>query len=134
MTFCILSGLAIVMVVAGHLGYNLMTMGNLFPYYSFHVPLFMFISGYFYKDTEEEHPLSYAKKKCVWLLVPYLVWNLFFLLAWRWYISQSADMYGAITKRREESFSSIPAFRWDNFTEKIWKSTIRLAIFLILQF
>ncbi|MBD5458786.1 MAG: acyltransferase [Lachnospiraceae bacterium] len=78
MTFCILSGLAIVMVAAGHLGYNLMTVDDLFPYYSFHVPLFMFISGYFYKDTEEEQPLSYAKKKCIRLLIPYLVWNLFY--------------------------------------------------------
>lgn len=78
MTFCILSGLAIVMVVAGHLGYNLMTVGDLFPYYSFHVPLFMFISGYFYKYTEEEHPLAYVKKKCIRLLVPYLIWNLLY--------------------------------------------------------
>lgn len=78
MTFCILSGLAIVMVVAGHLGYNLMTVGDLFPYYSFHVPLFMFISGYFYKDTEEGHPFAYVKKKSIRLLVPYLVWNLFY--------------------------------------------------------
>jgi fucose 4-O-acetylase-like acetyltransferase len=78
MTFCILSGLAIIMVVAGHLGYDVMTAGGLFPYYSFHVPLFMFISGYFYKDAEEGHPLAYVKKKCARLLVPYLVWNLFY--------------------------------------------------------
>ncbi len=78
MTFCILSGLAIIMVAAGHLGYDVMTAGGLFPYYSFHVPLFMFISGYFYKDAEEEHPLAYVKKKCIRLLVPYLVWNLFY--------------------------------------------------------
>lgn len=78
MTFCILSGLAIVMVAAGHLGYNLLAVNDLFPYYSFHVPLFMFISGYFYKDSEEEHPLAYVKKKCVRLLVPYLIWNLFY--------------------------------------------------------
>ena len=44
-TFGILTGTAIVMVVAGHLGYGVLTVGDLFPYYSFHVPLFMFISG-----------------------------------------------------------------------------------------
>ena len=76
MTFCILSALAIIMVVAGHLGYNIMTLGELFPYYSFHIPLFMFISGYFYRESEEEHPIHYIKKKVFRLLVPYLIWNL----------------------------------------------------------
>lgn len=82
-TFCILSVFAIVMVVAGHAGYGIMTVGDLFPYYSFHIPLFMFISGYFYRDSEEEHPLLYVKKKVRRLLWPYLVWNLLYgLLAW----------------------------------------------------
>lgn len=76
MTFGILAGIAIIMVVAGHLGYNIMTMGDLFPYYSFHVPLFMFISGYFYKETAEEQPFLYVKKKIQRLLVPYFIWNL----------------------------------------------------------
>lgn len=83
MTFCILSALTIIMVVAGHCGYHILTVGELFPYYSFHVPLFMFISGYFYKDSEEEHPLGYVKKKVRRLFVPYLVWNLVYgLIAW----------------------------------------------------
>ena len=87
MTFGILSGLAIIMVVAGHLGYNILTVGDLFPYYSFHVPLFMFISGYFYKETEETHPFGYVVKKARRLLMPYLIWNLVYgLTAWlmRW--------------------------------------------------
>lgn len=83
MTCGILSGLAIVMVVAGHLGYNILTVGDLFPYYSFHVPLFMFLSGYFYKETSEERPLAYAVRKMRRLLVPYLLWNLVYgLIAW----------------------------------------------------
>lgn len=83
MTFCILSALAIIMVVAGHIGYNIMTVGDLFPYYSFHVPLFMFISGYFYRESEEEHPLLYIKRKIRRMLVPYLIWNLVYgLMAW----------------------------------------------------
>lgn len=76
MTFCILSALAIIMVAAGHLGYSVLTLGELFPYYSFHIPLFMFISGYFYRESEEEHPLLYIKKKVFRLLIPYLIWNL----------------------------------------------------------
>lgn len=83
MTFCILSALAIIMVVAGHVGYSIMTVGELFPYYSFHIPLFMFISGYFYRESEEEHPILYIKKKVRRLLVPYLIWNLVYgVIAW----------------------------------------------------
>lgn len=82
-TFGILSALTIIMVVAGHCGYHIMTVGELFPYYSFHVPLFMFISGYFYKDCEEDAPLAYLKKKVRRLLAPYFIWNVVYgLLAW----------------------------------------------------
>lgn len=60
-----------------------MTVGDLFPYYSFHVPLFMFISGYFYKESEEQHPFCYVKKKVCRLLVPYLAWNFVYgIIAW----------------------------------------------------
>lgn len=83
MTFCILSALTIIMVVAGHCGYHILTVGELFPYYSFHVPLFMFISGYFYKDSEEKQPLNYVKKKLRRLIVPYLIWNLVYgVISW----------------------------------------------------
>ncbi len=82
-TFGILSALAIIMIVAGHTGYDILTVGGLFPYYSFHVPLFLFISGYFYRTEEEERPLLYVKKKAKRLLLPYFVWNLVYgLIAW----------------------------------------------------
>ena len=82
-TFGILSALAILMVVAGHAGYDILTVGGLFPYYSFHVPLFLFISGYFYRKEEEERPFFYVKKKVKRLLLPYLIWNLVYgVIAW----------------------------------------------------
>lgn len=81
--FGILSALAILMIVAGHAGYDILTVGGLFPYYSFHVPLFMFISGYFYRREEEEEPLLYLKKKAKRLLLPYFIWNVIYgMLAW----------------------------------------------------
>ena len=46
----ILSAIGIILVAAGHLGYNLFDIGGLFPYYSFHVFIFLFVSGYFYKE------------------------------------------------------------------------------------
>lgn len=81
--FGILSAFAILMVVAGHAGYDILTVGGLFPYYSFHVPLFLFISGYFYREEGEEKPLLYLKKKVKRLLFPYLIWNLVYgMIAW----------------------------------------------------
>lgn len=76
--FRILSALGIILVVAGHLGYNLFDVGGLFPYYSFHVFIFLFVSGYFYKPEAETKVLSYIWGKCVTLLFPYFVWNLFY--------------------------------------------------------
>lgn len=81
--FGILSALAIVMIVAGHAGYDILTVGGLFPYYSFHVPLFMFVSGYFYRGEEEERPFLYLKKKARRLLLPYFIWNVIYgIIAW----------------------------------------------------
>lgn len=81
--FGILSALAILMIVAGHAGYDILTVGGLFPYYSFHVPLFLFISGYFYREEEEERPFRYLQKKAKRLLLPYFVWNLVYgVIAW----------------------------------------------------
>lgn len=41
--FQILSALGIIFVVAGHLGYGVFDIGGLFPYYSFHVYIFLFV-------------------------------------------------------------------------------------------
>ena len=76
--FRILSAIAMILVVAGHLGFNLFDIGGLFPYYSFHVFLFLFASGYFYKREAENRIISYLLGKCVALLIPYFVWNLIY--------------------------------------------------------
>ena len=74
--FRVFSALGILLVVAGHLGYDLFEVGGLFPYYSFHVFIFVFISGYFYKPESKEKIIKYIGKKAVSLLVPYFIWNL----------------------------------------------------------
>lgn len=74
--FRILSAVGIILVVAGHLGYNLFDLGELFPYYSFHVFIFLFVSGYFYKSEAEENIPAYIGRKCLTLLLPYFAWNL----------------------------------------------------------
>lgn len=74
----ILSALGIIFVVAGHLGYHVFEIGDLFPYYSFHVFIFLFVSGYFYKKEAEEKIGSYLLGKCKTLLLPYFLWNIFY--------------------------------------------------------
>ena len=50
----ILSAFAIVFVVAGHADFGVFDVAGVFPYYSFHVGIFAFISGYFYKEENEK--------------------------------------------------------------------------------
>lgn len=85
----ILTGLAIIMVVMGHLDMNELSWFGLFPYYSFHVMIFVFVSGYFYREpfprVHESGVISgirsifaYLGHKALRLLVPYYLWNLFY--------------------------------------------------------
>ena len=98
-TFVILSAIGIILILLGHLDFPLLTMGGLFPYYSFHVMLFPFISGYFYKQGEEAHILTYLKRKCHHLLLPYCIWNILYgLLAtilhnFGMYIGEDISLY-----------------------------------------
>ena len=57
--FTVLSVLGMIFIVDGHLNNSFLDWGGMFPYYSFHVPLFLFISGYFYRpDFPSEGDLS----------------------------------------------------------------------------
>lgn len=74
--FRFLSVIGILLVVTGHLGWDSVSLSGLFPSYQFHVPLFLFISGYFYRPSHEDAPGPYLLRKAVKLLVPYFFWNL----------------------------------------------------------
>ena len=77
-TFRILSAIGIILIVAGHADFQIFDLGGLFPYYSFHVAIFLFISGYFYDESDEVHIGAYIRRKARRLLVPYFLWNLFY--------------------------------------------------------
>ncbi len=66
-----LRGFGIILITLGHLGcFELLER----YIYSFHVPLFFFISGYLYRRGTQ--PLStYIKKKTLTILVPFLTWT-----------------------------------------------------------
>lgn len=68
--------IAIVFVVDGHTPFkDMFDWGGLFGYYSFHLMLFAFGSGYLLRKGEEAHPLALIARKAKRLLVPLLAWN-----------------------------------------------------------
>ena len=76
--FCLLSVLGIIFVVDGHLNHSFFDIGGLIPYYAFHMPLFIFISGYFFRMKEGESLWRFAKRKFLRLMIPYYLWNLIY--------------------------------------------------------
>jgi len=75
--FVFLYAIGTILIVAGHCdngGINLVF--NLFPIYSFHLGLFMFCSGYFYKSKNEKELGKYIWKKFKRLIIPMFIWNL----------------------------------------------------------
>ena len=85
-----LKGLLIILVVIGHFG---QTISNLLPgrigdithgvvlfIYIFHMPLFMFVSGYLSKNLERRREKAFSE-----LLIPYIVFQIFvggYILYW----------------------------------------------------
>mgnify|MGYP002302754431 CR=1 FL=1 len=74
--FKILYFFGIFFIVACHCGYGGISLGYEWFYPgAFHLALFAFGSGYFYKTSSEEHMGSFIIKKVKHLLVPMYLWN-----------------------------------------------------------
>lgn len=74
--FKLLYAIGMIMIVGNHCatgGFSLFY--EWFPPYAFHVPLFIFCSGYFYKEKSESDIGKYILKKVKSLLVPLYIWN-----------------------------------------------------------
>ena len=77
MTMRALYLIAIVFVVDGHTCFeDMFDMRGLFRYYSFHLMLFAFASGYLLRDGDAAQPLRLLARKARRLLVPLYAWNL----------------------------------------------------------
>ena len=70
-TFQYLKAIAILMVIDDHSATRIGILPNLFPYNSFYMPLFVFISGYFFRDRGM---VNNIKNKTERLLLPYMIW------------------------------------------------------------
>lgn len=75
--FKLLSAIGILIIVGGHCYHGaLPTAYDWFPTYSFNLALFVFISGYFYKDKYEGNFLQYIWKRFKRLVIPAYLWNI----------------------------------------------------------
>ncbi len=72
----IAKGLGILFVIGGHCAFEIPD----FPSYSFHIPLFYFISGFFIHSYISRKPTctQFVKKRFDSLLVPYFIYNIIF--------------------------------------------------------
>lgn len=77
----IFRGIGIVFMVMGHIGF-----GDFFDFFihAFHMPMFFFVSGMFYKKKSETElkTIDYIKIKAKSLLVPYIVVGLLHYVIW----------------------------------------------------
>lgn len=71
----IVKAFAIMAVVIGHSGSPITNI-----VYLYHVPLFFFVSGYFYKDLYSCSPFTLFKKRLNSLYIPFVKYELLFLL------------------------------------------------------
>lgn len=84
----VLKALGILLVVGGHMKGIFLDIGipfyddlkpvQIFPAYSYHMPLFIFASGYFFKEKYLEDFCLLFKKRLKSLIIPYYEWNLFY--------------------------------------------------------
>lgn len=77
-TFMVLSCIGILLVILGHLNFGVLEFGGIFPYYSYHVLIFVFIAGYFYKENDAQNILKFIWRKVKRLIIPYYVINLIY--------------------------------------------------------
>ena len=79
--FRLLYALGMIFIVSGHCsGGGVSLFYDWFPPYAFHLGLFAFCSGYFYRDENGADLGAYALRKAKTLLLPMYLWNLFYAL------------------------------------------------------
>ena len=74
--FKLLYAIGIIIILAGHMEHKGFSLAfELFPPYAFHLGLFVFASGYLYKDNSIDNVGKYILKKAKKLLLPLYLWN-----------------------------------------------------------
>ena len=77
--FVFLYAIGSIFIVAGHCNYGGINIAfDLFPIFAFHIGLFIFCSGYFYKNKNENELRKYTWKKFKRLIIPMFIWNIIY--------------------------------------------------------
>ncbi len=78
-SFDFLKALGAILIVADHSGYcGFSAFTNWFPTHVFVVELFLFVSGYFFKESQTEKKGKYVLNQIVTLLLPFILYNFFY--------------------------------------------------------
>ncbi len=78
-TFKIIYALGIIFIVMGHCGGGgISIVSEFFPFCVFHLAIFMFASGFFYKEKNESNVKQYIFNKIKRLIIPLYLWNFFY--------------------------------------------------------
>ncbi len=80
-TFMLLSAFGILFVIDAHVWTGISFLSQIFPYDSFFMPMFIFISGYFFKPSSSENFVAafrFIGKKFKGLMLPYFFWIAFY--------------------------------------------------------
>lgn len=88
--FDIAKGLGILLMVMGHTGFG---MGFDKIIHTFHMPLFFFISGYFYRPEKNKDFKKYLIHQINVLLVPYLIFAIFYETLHYIYVGEISVQY-----------------------------------------
>lgn len=74
----VLKFIGIYFIYIGHFGQDA---GIFYKYaFQFHVPLFFFVSGFFFKNNNEENFINFVKKRINRYIVPYFVFNILYII------------------------------------------------------
>lgn len=78
LVFGVLSCIGILCVVMGHMGCDLLSLNGWLPYAAFHMPLFFFISGYFYRYDRKRTLINSVVQLIKKLLVPFYIFYILY--------------------------------------------------------
>ena len=123
----ILKCLAIFFVVIGHRG-GIDLLGEWFPIYSFHIPLWFFISGCLYKTQNENQIVYFIKRKVYHLVIPFFFINSLYGIIAIFLSKKNIIAYGIQNNLR--SFLIVPWQGGNQFGLNL-ASWFVLALFLI---
>lgn len=143
--------IGILLMVLGHAIANVADCQFLYDcIYLFHMPLFFFVSGYFFKEAYVERPHVFVKKKIKGLWLPYVKWCLLFiilhdlLLSINFYDIETSAAFGSPYKFNDYAVVIINAllFKYNSdpllggfwfIGQLFWSSVIACAFLFILK-